>query len=144
MNLLWCLHMNRAPGVPSSAYLHEQITTCLRIHFSLVKLHNCYTKFRNAFGNWLIDWGLTPLLTISQLYHGGQFTYSYISWFFHTSTPHNFCQSSERKLAEPGFELTTPGLTTHVATDWATGARLGNWLAIDWRCQWRVRSNYGR
>ena len=39
--------------------------------------------------DWLIDWGLTPFLTISQLYHGGQFTYSCISWFSHTSTPHN-------------------------------------------------------
>ena len=39
--------------------------------------------------NWLIDWGLTPFLTISHLYHGGQFTYSCISWFSHTSTPHN-------------------------------------------------------
>ena len=37
----------------------------------------------------LIDWGLTPLLTISQLYHGSQLTYSCISWFSHTSTPHN-------------------------------------------------------
>ena len=26
-------------------------------------------------------------------------------------------------LAEPGFELTTPGLTALVATDWANGAR---------------------
>ena len=39
--------------------------------------------------DWLIDWGLTPFLTISQLYHGGKFTYSCISWFSHTSTPHN-------------------------------------------------------
>ena len=36
------------------------------------------------FNDWLIGWGLTPFLTISQLYHGGQFTYS-----SHTSTPHN-------------------------------------------------------
>ena len=39
--------------------------------------------------DWLIEWGLTPFLTISQLYHVGQFTYSCISWFSHTSTPHN-------------------------------------------------------
>ena len=39
--------------------------------------------------DWLIDWGLTPFLTISQSYHGGQFIYSCISWFSHTSTPHN-------------------------------------------------------
>ena len=38
---------------------------------------------------WLIDWGVTSFLTISQLYHGCQFTYSCISWFSHTSTPHN-------------------------------------------------------
>ena len=38
---------------------------------------------------WLIVWGLTPFLTISQSYHGGQFTYSCVSWFSHTSTPHN-------------------------------------------------------
>ena len=37
--------------------------------------------------DWLIDWGLTPFITISQLYHGGQFTYSSNSCFFHTSTP---------------------------------------------------------
>ena len=104
----------------------------------------------SSFYHWLIDWGLTPFLTISQLYHGGQFTLSYISWFSHTSTPHNklpkqlaafphrlsplvkmndacridFCLSSERKLAKPGFKLTTLGLTACVATDWATGARL--------------------
>ena len=93
--------------------------------------------------DWLIDWGLTPFLTISQLYLGGQFTYSCISWFSHTSSPHNnlpkqlaafphrlsprwwktndacridFCQSSERKLTEPRSELTTPWLTARVAT----------------------------
>ena len=43
----------------------------------------------NIMIDWLIDWGLTPFLTISQLYHGGQFTYSCVSWFSHTSTPHN-------------------------------------------------------
>ena len=37
----------------------------------------------------VIDWGLTPFLTFSHLYHGGHFTYSCISWFSHTSTPHN-------------------------------------------------------
>ena len=38
----------------------------------------------------LIDWlGFYAVLTISQLYHGGQFTYSCISWFPHTSTPYN-------------------------------------------------------
>ena len=35
------------------------------------------------------DLGLTPFLTMSQLYHGGQFTNSCVSWFSHTSTPHN-------------------------------------------------------
>ena len=45
--------------------------------------------------DWLINWGLTPFLTISQLYHGGQFTYSCISLFSHTSTPHN--NTSKRK-----------------------------------------------
>ena len=39
--------------------------------------------------DWLIDWGLTPFLTISQSYLGGQFTYSCVSWFSQTSTPHN-------------------------------------------------------
>ena len=37
----------------------------------------------------MIDWGLTPFLNISHLYHGGQFTYSCIYWFSHTSTPQN-------------------------------------------------------
>ena len=45
--------------------------------------HICFRR------HWLIDWGLTPFSTISQLYHGRQFTYSCISWFSHTSTPHN-------------------------------------------------------
>ena len=35
---------------------------------------------------WFIDWSLTPFLTFSQSYHGGQFTYSYVSWFSFTST----------------------------------------------------------
>ena len=35
----------------------------------------------------------------------------------------DFFQTSERMLAELGFELTTPGLTTRVATEWAAGAR---------------------
>ena len=34
----------------------------------------------------------------------------------------DFCQTSERMLAELGFKLTTPVLTAHVTTDWATGA----------------------
>ena len=33
-----------------------------------------------------IDW---LILTISQSYHVGQFTYVYVSWFSHTSTQHN-------------------------------------------------------
>ena len=37
----------------------------------------------------LIDWALTSFLAISQLYHGGQFTYSCVSWFSYTSNPHN-------------------------------------------------------
>ena len=47
------------------------------------------TPYRNWLIDWLIDWGLTPFLTISQLYQGGQFAYSCISWFSHTGTPHN-------------------------------------------------------
>ena len=39
--------------------------------------------------DWLIYWGWTPFLTISQSYHSGQFTYTRFSWFSHTSTPHN-------------------------------------------------------
>ena len=41
------------------------------------------------FNDWLIDWGLTPFLSISQSYHGGQFTYSCVSWFSYTRIPHN-------------------------------------------------------
>ena len=82
--------------------------------------------------DWLIDLGLTPFSTTVQSYHGGQFTYAYVSWFSNTSTPHdilstqlaafphrllahwwktnnachsNFYQTSERILAELGFEL---------------------------------------
>ena len=93
--------------------------------------------------DWLIDWGLTPFLTISQSYHGSQFTYSCVSWFSHTSTPHNNLPKQlaafphrlspsveevwrmsqwlvkRRKESWPsqGFELTTPGLTACVVTD---------------------------
>ena len=95
-----------------------------------------------------IDWlGFDAVFNNFSVIYGGQFTYSCISLFSHTSTPHNnlpkqlaafphrlsplvedechidFCQSSERKLAEPG-------LTAHVATDWATGAR-HNFLYIE-------------
>ena len=35
----------------------------------------------------------------------------------------DFCQTSERKLAESGFELMTPGLTARIVTDWTTGIR---------------------
>ena len=34
----------------------------------------------------------------------------------------DFCQTLERILTELGSELTAPGLTAYVATDWATGA----------------------
>ena len=101
-------------------------------------------------GKDLIDWGLTLFSTILQSYHGNQFTYLYVSWLSHARTSNNnlskqltafphsliahwwktndachndFCQTSEGMLAELGFELTTPRLTTHVATDWATGVR---------------------
>ena len=40
----------------------------------------------------------------------------------------DFCQSSERKLAEPGFELATPGLTPRVST----GARPQEMLWYNW------------
>ena len=46
----------------------------------------------------LIDWGLTPFLTIS---HDGQFTYSCISWFSHTSTPHNNLPKQNAKQPSP-------------------------------------------
>ena len=39
--------------------------------------------------DWLIDWGLTPFSIIFQSYHGGQFTYSCVSWLSHTSNTHN-------------------------------------------------------
>ena len=35
----------------------------------------------------------------------------------------DFCQMSVWKLVEPGFKLTTPGLTARVATDWPIEAR---------------------
>ena len=81
----------------------------------------------------LIDWGLTPFLTSSQLYHGGLSSPTHAfpgflttalhttifpsNWLlFHIDLAHwrktnDACQLSERKLAEPGFKLTTPGLT---------------------------------
>ena len=96
--------------------------------------------------DWLIDWGLTPFSTIFQSYHDCHFTYSYVSWLSYTSTQHNrsskqqaafphrllahwwkatdachsdFCQTTERMLAELGFELKSPGLTACVVTNWA-------------------------
>ena len=65
----------------------------------------------------LIDWCSKPFSTIFQSYHGGQYTYSYVSWFSHTWVPYtiipskqwwktndachsNFCQTSERMLAK--------------------------------------------
>ena len=100
----------------------------------------------------LIDWiEFNALSTIWQLNHGGQFTYSCNSWLSHTSTLHSslskqltasprrlvphwwkannacrivFCQTLERMLAELGMQLTSAELTTSVATDWTTGARL--------------------
>ena len=44
---------------------------------------------KNNLNCWLIDLGLTPFSTIFQSYHGDKFTYSCVSWFSHTSTPHN-------------------------------------------------------
>ena len=77
-----------------SYYLKILIWTLpLRIWFQCtctcfcIKCVNCFSVVFLI--DWLIDWGLTPFLTISQLYHGGQFTYLCISWFSHTSTPHN-------------------------------------------------------
>ena len=40
----------------------------------------------SVFKNILTDYGLTPFSTIVQSYHGGQFTYSCISWLSNTST----------------------------------------------------------
>ena len=119
------------------------------MHPHLQSLHNIMTQimWQHFWCGTLINWlGFNAVfLTFSQSYHGGQFTYSCVSWFSHTTTAHNnlsnwlvfhinlvhwwktndacriaFCQTSERKLAEPGFELTTPGLTARVSTDWAT------------------------
>ena len=94
----------------------------------------------------LFDWGLTPFLTFSQSYHGGQFTFSCVSLFFshqfstqqysqatgcfsYRLSPFNdwwktnevchsdFCHTSERELAEQGLNLTTPGLTAYIPTE---------------------------
>ena len=85
----------------------------------------------------LIDWGLTPFLTISQLYHGGQFTYSSISWFSHSyitaasSPTHQF----------PGF-LTPVLHTTIFPSNWllfhidlAHWCRIGHKVVIWENCQ---------
>ena len=94
----------------------------------------------------LIDWGLTPFSKRIQTYHSDQFTYSYVSWFPNTSSPHNIlskqlaafphipfahlcktnvachgecCQTAEIMFLELGYEL-----TACVATDWATGTHI--------------------
>ena len=44
-----------------------------------------------------------------------------VHWWKTNDACHNdFCWTSERMLAELGFELSTPGLTARVATDWTT------------------------
>ena len=88
----------------------------------------------------VIDWlGLNDVFNNFSVIYGGQFTYTRISWFSHTSTPHNNLpkqlaafphilsqlvedewRMSHWLLSNVGFELTTPGLTARVAT----GARL--------------------
>ena len=92
---------------------------------------------------------LTPCSTMFQSYQNSQFTNACLSSLSHTSNTHNniykqltafphillahwrktndncdnvFCQTTEIMSAELGFQLTTPWLTVHVATDWATGA----------------------
>ena len=71
---------------------------------------------------WLIDWGWTPFLTISQSYHGGQFTFTRFSWFSHTSTPHN---NLPKQLA-------------------AFPQRLSPLVEDEWRMSHRLLSNYGK
>ena len=50
------------------------IEICKRIYYMIIGVQFLNTN-RSTLGNSalkLIDWGLTPFLTISQLYHGGQ------------------------------------------------------------------------
>ena len=113
--------------------------------------HHCKSLSKNMENlDWLIGWGLTPFLTLSQSYHSGQLIYSCISWFSHTSTPHNNLSKqlaafphrlsplvedewrmSHRLLSNVGKKAGRAGIQTHnpwimtarIATDWATGAR---------------------
>ena len=55
--------------------LLQRRQTCLKCGKGYVIDHNTLIGIPKI----LIEWGLTPFLTISQLYHGGQFTYSCIS-----------------------------------------------------------------
>ena len=57
--------------------------------------------------NWLIEWlGFNAVFNIFQSYHGDQFTYSCVSWFSHTSTPHNIL--SKQLAAFPHRLLASP------------------------------------
>ena len=58
-----------------------KLSVCLYIYIYCMCNHNCHI--------WSDLLGFNVVLTISQLYHVGQFTYSCIFWFSHTSTPHN-------------------------------------------------------
>ena len=78
--------------------------------------------------DWLIDWGLTPFSIIVQSYHGDQFTYSCVSWFSHTSTPHNIF--SKQLAAFPQRLLNSP----LVKDEW----RMSQWLLSN------VGKNVGR
>ena len=76
-----------------------------------------------------IDWlGFNPFSTIFQSFHGNQFTFSNVSWFSHTSTPHNIL--SKQLTAFPHRLLNIP----LVKDEW----RMSKWLLsnvgknVDW------------
>ena len=164
--------------VPYDSYIWQ---FCLSLACRNRFCEACFLSIKDAvWSGWLIYWGLTPFSTIFQSYHSGQFTYSFVSWLSLTSTSYNilskqlagfphrliahwwktndachndFCQTSEIMLVELGFELITPGLTTRVATNWATGAdqvlclKLPNSTSSSWYsndCLWTFHVNIGQ
>ena len=75
--------------------------------------------------HWLKTPGLTACIATNLATGAGCFSLIDLVhwWKTNDACRIDFCQTSERKFAEPGFELKTPWLTACIATVWATGAR---------------------
>ena len=78
LKVLQCTYKENKPRLLEAMFFYQ-----IRIFWTINVIFKSGHYFRTR--RFLIDWGLT----ISQLYQGGQFTYSCIFLFSHTSTPYN-------------------------------------------------------